>query len=127
MTEAFYFSRGHPEPVHRHLLEELTGFVHSGASGDTRSDNAVELISLPFDETEEQWFEDFLLNGKGRAFHAAKDTIMMRRIACGKTSEAFETPGLAGRKVDGVNWDSLKESIQKGAGPRVALHEMARQ
>lgn len=111
--------------MHRHQLEHLVGFVHSGPSGELRSDKGVELINLPFDEEEESWFEEYLLTGKGRTLYGAKDTVIMRRIASGKMTETFhDSTGLSGRKLDGVNWDTLKDSIQRGAGPRISLLDL---
>lgn len=78
-----------------------------------RSRRALELISLPFDETEEEWFEDVLLRGSVRTLHGAKDTVMMRRLATGKLSNlSTDLEALSGKKVDGVNWDVLKQSMQ---------------
>ena len=128
ITEAFYFSRGHSDEVHRHLVEQLVGFVHSGVSGATRSERGVELVNLPFDEEEERWFEEYLLSGKGRTLQGAKDTVTMRRIAIGKITEAFNDKTGSNRgQLHGLNWDILRGSLNKGAGPRLALHDLTSQ
>lgn len=73
----------------------------------------MELINLPFDDTEESWFEDVLLHGLGRTLHGAKDTVMMRRLATGKLSNlSTDLEALSGKKIDGINWDVLKQSMQ---------------
>lgn len=73
----------------------------------------MELIGLPFDEQEEEWFEGSLLRGRGRGLHGAKDTVMMRRLATGKLSNLSTDMGsLSGKKVDGLNWDVLKQSMK---------------
>lgn len=72
----------------------------------------MELIGLPLDEKEEQWFEEALLQGSTKALHGAKDTVMMRRLATGKLSGlSADLESLGGKKVDGLNWDVLKQSM----------------
>ena len=76
----------------------------------------MELIHLPLDEEEEQWFEEFLNEGKGTTLYGAKDTLMMRKIAKGQVREAVDLGSkLSGRKIDGLNWDALREGLRKGA------------
>lgn len=113
ITEAFYFSRKNDE-LHRHtLLELLIQFVLNTKGGQTRSDRAMELISLPLDANEEEWFEESLLRGSCRNLHAAKDTVMMRRLATGTLQNlSTDLESLSGRKVDGLNWDVLKQSMK---------------
>lgn len=111
--------------MHRHLLEQLLGFVHSGVPGELRSERGVELVNLPLNEEEECWFEEYLLSGKGRTLQGAKDTVMMRRIAMGNITEAFHDKAGSNRgQLHGLNWDVLKDSLQKGAGPRLALSDL---
>lgn len=114
--------------MNRHLLEQLVGFVHSGVSGETRSERGVELVNLPLNEEEERWFQEYLLSGKGRTLQGAKDTVTMRRIAVGKITEAFEDKAGSNRgQLHGLNWDILKGSLEKGAGPRLALRNLTNQ
>ena len=57
--------------------------------------------------------------------HGAKDTITMRRIAIGKITEAFHDDMGSNRgQVHGLNWDIIKDSLAKGAGPRLALDDL---
>lgn len=114
ITEAFYFTRKHDESLHRSYLELLIEFVHKTSAGQARSKRAMELIGLPLDEKEEQWFEEALLHGNAKALHGAKDTVMMRRLATGKLSGlSADLESLGGKKVDGLNWDVLKQSMPR--------------
>lgn len=70
----------------------------------------MELVGLPLDEDEEQWFEHVLLHGNASTLPGAKDTVMMRRLATGRTGELNpELESLGGKKVDGLNWDDLRD------------------
>lgn len=72
----------------------------------------MELVGLPLDDEEEQWFEEALLHGNAKALPGAKDSVMMRRLATGKLSDlSAELQSLGGKKVDGLNWDVLKQSM----------------
>ncbi|MCJ1404084.1 hypothetical protein MMC11_007309 [Xylographa trunciseda] len=116
LTEAFYFARQSGQPKHRQLFEQLITFVHANSAGDVRASRALELIHLPLDEDEEQWFEEFLNEGKGSTLYGAKDTLMMRKIAKGQVRDAvYLGSKLSGRKIDGMNWTTLQEGLQKGA------------
>jgi hypothetical protein len=113
ITEAFFFSRQHGDENRRHYLEQLISFVLTTDAGKIRSDRAMELISLPFNDQEEQWFEDHLI-GTAKVLPGSKDTILMRRLGTGKLqnlSAGFEW--LGGRKVDGIDWDDLHQSINQ--------------
>ena len=110
ITEAFSFARAQPTPVHRRLFERMLSFVHGSLSGKLRSDCAVELISLPFDEEEQVWFEQFLLDGKGKALYGAKDTVIMRFMALGQGQKAQSlSRGVKERKIDNTNWSNLTQ------------------
>ncbi|GAD98785.1 hypothetical protein AN4596.2 [Paecilomyces variotii No. 5] len=116
ITEAFYFSRKHGEASRKNYIEQLVVFVHRSSAGQSRSNLAMELVNLPFDETEEEWFEDVLLRGKAKALHGAKDTVLMRRLATGKLKDhSAEVESLGGQKIDGLNWDDLRQSMNKHA------------
>jgi hypothetical protein len=117
VTEAFYFTRKYDETRRCKYLELLIHFVLNTSAGQTRSNRAMELIGLPFDNKEEEWFEESLLRGRGRNWHGAKDTVMMRRLATGKISNlSTELESLGGKKVDGLNWDVLKQSMKHTQG-----------
>ncbi|KAI9845415.1 MAG: hypothetical protein M1837_004893 [Sclerophora amabilis] len=113
-TEAFYFARAQSGQTRRHLLEQLIHAVLSSSRGEEGASKAVELINQPFTGEEEQWFEQYLTVGKGRNLSGAKDTVIMRRIGRGKFSELDDIKGPSGRKVDGVNWDTLKKGLMHG-------------
>ncbi|KAL4926846.1 uncharacterized protein BDV17DRAFT_283056 [Aspergillus undulatus] len=113
ITEAFYFTRKHHDALRQSYLTQLIEFVHMTDAGQMRSRRAMELIDLPFDDQEEAWFEDALLRGKAKMLHGAKDTVMMRRLATGRTTGlSTELESLAGKKIDGLNWDTLKQSME---------------
>ncbi|KAI9925628.1 hypothetical protein ASPWEDRAFT_157261 [Aspergillus wentii DTO 134E9] len=113
ITEAFYFTRKHDDYNRRGYLEQLIEFVHKTSSGPTRSNRAMELIGLPFDDQEEAWFEESLLHGNAKTLHGSKDTVMMRRLATGNLGGlSTELESLGGKKIDGLNWDVLRQSMK---------------
>ncbi|OJJ48686.1 hypothetical protein ASPZODRAFT_130795 [Penicilliopsis zonata CBS 506.65] len=113
ISEAFYFTRSHGEAHRRSYLERLILFVHKTGGGPTRSRRAMELINLPLDSKEEQWFEEVLLHGNAKTLQGAKDTVIMRRLATGKMQElTTELESLGGKRIDGLNWDDLKQSMR---------------
>ncbi|MCJ1282794.1 hypothetical protein MMC26_002120 [Xylographa opegraphella] len=115
LTEAFYFSRCRGPLQHRPLFVELITFVHANSAGSARASRALELINLPFSDEEERWFEEFLNRGLGTTLYGAKDTLMMRKLAKGQVKEAVDLGSkLSGRKIDGLNWDILREGLRKG-------------
>jgi hypothetical protein len=112
ITEAFYFSRKHHDNLRRQFLERLVLFVHKTSGGPLRGDRAMELVNLPFDEQEESWFEEYLLNGKASTLPGAKDTVLMRRLATGRMQNLpAEIESLGGRKIDGINWDDVRQGV----------------
>ncbi|KAL5343403.1 nuclear pore complex assembly-domain-containing protein [Aspergillus crustosus] len=113
ITEAFYFTRKHNDSLRQAYFTQLIEFVHRSDAGQIRSRRAVELIDLPLDEQEEEWFEEALLRGKAKTLHGARDTVLMRRLATGNTAKlAPELESLGGKKIDGLNWDTLKHSAE---------------
>ncbi|KAH1613421.1 hypothetical protein KXW65_006380 [Aspergillus fumigatus] len=113
ITEAFYFTRKRDESLRRAYLEQLIEFVLKTSPGQMRSQRAMELISLPLDNTEEEWFEEALLRGCAKTLHGAKDTAMMRRFATGKLDALPpELESLGGKKIDGLDWDALRQSVR---------------
>ncbi|EMD68762.1 hypothetical protein COCSADRAFT_109659 [Bipolaris sorokiniana ND90Pr] len=84
----------------------------------TRDAKAYELVSLPFSEEEEEFIERFLTEGRGRTFPNAQDLVMMRRISTGKLADVASDVATRGRRLDGVNWDLLKDGVKRGLGPR---------
>lgn len=113
LTEAFYFARKYDESRRRSFFIQLVEFVHRTEAGQLRSKRAMELVGLPLDEDEEKWFEEALLQGSASTLPGSKDTLMMRRLATGQVENlATELESLAGKKVDGLNWDDLRSSIR---------------
>ncbi|KAI4698004.1 hypothetical protein J4E85_006230 [Alternaria conjuncta] len=126
VTEMYQWIHSRPEYEQRPLLEILIEQTldHQPWSQDpehemyTRDAKAFELAGLPFSEDEEEFIEKFLTEGRGRTFQSAQDLVMMRRIATGKLSDVASDMGTRGRRIDGVNWESLKDGVKRGLGPR---------
>ncbi|EFE30606.1 uncharacterized protein ARB_02528 [Trichophyton benhamiae CBS 112371] len=113
VPEAFYFLRQQPEESSSSLLEQLITFVLSTKAGELRAKRAMDLINLPFSETEEECFNDLLLRGNAKNLHGARDTVMMRRVATGRVENLdSELESLGGRRLEGLNWDDLKRNLK---------------
>lgn len=113
MTEAFYFSRRYDDLHRQAFFDQLVEFVLKTPAGQHRSRRAMELVGLPLDHDEAEWFEGTLLRGKASSLPGAKDTVMMRRLAIGQMGGlAPELESMGGKKVDGLNWDDLRESMR---------------
>lgn len=101
------------------LFEGLieTALVHIPSS--KRADAAIELLNLPLSPDEEVWFEAFLLEGKGRSLHGARDAVVARWIAVGRVGDAWEaTRSMSGRRYEGVSWEGIREGLERGLGGR---------
>lgn len=126
VTETYYWILSRPEHEHKPLLEilieqTLEKNAWSSSPEDcvySREEKAVELVGLPFTEDEEDFIEKFLTEGKGRTYQGASDTVTMRRIATGRLTDVAGDTGTRGRRVDGVNWEMLRDGVKKGLGPR---------
>lgn len=126
VTETYYWIHTRPEYEQKPLLEILIEQTleksawNSGIGEEVypREEKAMEFVSLPFNDEEEDFIEKFLTEGKGRTFRNAEDTVMMRRIAMGRLPDVAGDQNTRGRKVEGVNWDSLKDGVKRGLGPR---------
>ena len=115
ITEAFYFSRTHGELNHRVLFEKLITFVHANSSGATKANRGVELISLPLDEDEEAWFNEYLNDGKGSTLPGATDTLIMRGISTGRPDSNLQHRRRASsQKIGGINWETLTNRTRTG-------------
>lgn len=112
LTEAFYFSRVHPEQTRQLLFEQLIASVLEGTGKDVAA-RASELVSLPLDSAEEQWFEEYLTNGGGRKLRKAKDTVLMRRVVTGRHTDISD-------KNLGGQWSVVLGGFKSGMGGRVA-------
>jgi Nuclear pore complex assembly len=111
----------------RKLFEKMIGWALEGpktpAEFRSRS-KPVELINLPFNEEENEWFEDFLLKGEGKVIDYAADTVMLRRVAMGRVKEALELNRemggeLAPTKFHGLGWDGIAAGLEKGSTKRL--------
>lgn len=102
----------------RALLQILIHSVLSDTEESNRSARCVELIKLPFNEDEEACFNAYLAEGKGRNLPGAKDTLVMRGIMIGQPSVlADHGKDLTGRIIGGMNWATVKDSIERSSVP----------
>ncbi|KAI2606796.1 nuclear pore complex assembly-domain-containing protein [Hypoxylon sp. NC1633] len=108
VIDAFQFSRSHAESMHRQLFQRLVLSVLEGFRNDESAERALELTSLPFDAQEEQWFNECLESGDSKRLAAAKDTLLMRRIASGQVGYGGETG----------TWAVVLEGFKTGNGGR---------
>ncbi|KUI71863.1 Protein ELYS [Cytospora mali] len=114
LTEAFYFARTHPEQARRLLFQQLIASVLEGRGSVDTATRATELVSLPLDSAEEQWFEEYLTSGDGRKLRKAKDTVLMRRMVTGRHAESMNDRNLGGQ------WGVVLGGFKSGMGGRVA-------
>jgi len=112
VMDAFYFSRTYPEPARQQLFQQLIASVLQDTANQDVSARAAELVSLPLDASEEEWFQDYLLLGDGRKFRKAKDTLMVRHVIIGKQGESFGGKGLGGQ------WGMVLQGLKQGMGGR---------
>ncbi|OJD35871.1 elys-like domain [Diplodia corticola] len=119
VPQAYFFARAQPSQDQRALLELLIQEAMAPAAAEARARRTEELVDLPLTEEEEGWFEEFLLEGKGRALHASRDTVMARRLALGKYPDAVDVgKDLSGRRFNDVTWDGVKDILSAGLGSR---------
>ncbi|KAL8854010.1 MAG: hypothetical protein Q9221_001133 [Calogaya cf. arnoldii] len=104
------------ESSHRQLFEQLIYTVFSGPAGENRAKRSVELIHQPFTREEEAWFGAYLIAGKGKNLHGAKDAYKVRTAATGKSSPIAGSAGTYGDKSDHLmEWSSLGSSYEQGS------------
>lgn len=112
LVEAYHFARKQEAATHKRLFESLVIAVHQEKPDDMRADRARILAGLPMTAEEEAWFEDCLLRGSGSRLSGAKDSVMARRIASGKSTN---DPGVLnrwkGETLGGVNWGDVTAGI----------------
>ncbi|KAM5345890.1 hypothetical protein ACJ41O_011751 [Fusarium nematophilum] len=106
VSEALFYSRTYPLHTRELLFRQLVAAVLDGRSEDF-SDRATELAFLPFDTVEEGWFEEYLVNGNGKNHKKAKDTLLIRKIACDQFSEVAKVR-------HGGQWSGVLEGIKGG-------------
>lgn len=114
LTEAFYFSRTKPEHTRQLLFQQLIASVLEGTGTPDTAARATELVSLPLDSAEDQWFRDYLTSGDGRKLRNAKDTVLMRRVVTGRHAESMNDKSL------GSQWAAVLGGFKSGMGGRVA-------
>lgn len=111
VQQAFFASRGQPD--HQTLFEIIIEAVLSEPETRTRADAGTALVDLPLTAEEEEWFEEYL-SGQGSVHPGAADTLIMRKIAMGKGSDALGIEGrLRDHKVDGVDWNVVKSGLSR--------------
>lgn len=86
VTEAFFFSRSQGELNQQGLFERLIGFILTQSQGDIRASRSAEFVTLPLNEDEESWLEDYLRAGDGKRSQGATDTLVMRAMMTGRLS-----------------------------------------
>lgn len=114
VIEAFEFSRSHADYMRRPLFQRLVSAVLDPTTqpgGEETADRAHELASLPLDADEEQWFLDYLERGEGKRLRAAKDTLIMRRIATGQGVPTSDKGG----------WATVLGGFKTGSGGRTLV------
>ncbi|KAI5458636.1 nuclear pore complex assembly-domain-containing protein [Mariannaea sp. PMI_226] len=111
VPEALFYSRTHPAHTRELLFRQLIDAVLDGGSGsgEELAERASELAFLPLDSTEERWFEEYLTAGDGKSHKKAKDTLLIRKIACDQFSEVANLR-------NGGQWSGVLEGIKGGIG-----------
>ena len=118
VTEAFYFSRVQADVARRKLFEMLISLVLHSPPGEKTAARGVELVNLPLNQEEEDWFDFFLSKGEGRGLKRAKDTLIIRRIGAGKFSEALSLDFDDSKMSGGLSWAMMQDALREGLGPR---------
>ncbi|KAK6365911.1 hypothetical protein LTS17_010877 [Exophiala oligosperma] len=112
MVEAYYFAKRQDHLQHKKLFEELIVTMHQEDPSPDHAQRAAIVVGLPLTSEEDGWFEECLLNGAGSKLPGAKDSVIARRIALGRsTSDISSLNRLGGEDIDGVNWDYVKTGI----------------
>ncbi|OLN87746.1 Protein ELYS [Colletotrichum chlorophyti] len=112
ITEALYFSRTHSEAIRGQLFRLLISSVLAAPANEETAARATELVGLPFDATEEAWFEEYLSQEDGKKLKHARDTLLMRKLVTGRYAEAVKDKNLGGR------WGVVLEGVKSGLGGR---------
>lgn len=106
ISEALFYSRTYPPHTRELLFQNLIGVVLECRTEDF-ADRATELAFLSFDKSEEAWFEEYLLHGNGKNHKKAKDTLVIRKIACDQFSEVSKIR-------HGGQWSGILDGIKGG-------------
>lgn len=114
VVEAMNFTRKQAEPGRRQLFETVLVSVHNEPPSAGRAERARTLLSLPLTTAEGAWFEDCLLRGAGKNCAEARDSVLVRRIVMGQSVDNIaELRGWKGKKIDGVGWDDIRQSMSR--------------
>ncbi|KAK0673636.1 nuclear pore complex assembly-domain-containing protein [Cercophora samala] len=94
VTEALYFTRKWPEVTRRGLFERLVGSVIDG--GENVGTRGKELVSLPLEGREEEWFNEFVGGRErgGRGGKSARAVRVMREVVTGRGLEQVGANGV---------------------------------
>ncbi|KAF5705683.1 nuclear pore complex assembly [Fusarium mundagurra] len=106
ISEALFYSRTRSPHTRELLFRQLIASVLDSPH-DELSERASQLTFLPFDKSEEAWFEEYLLHGNGKLHKKAKDTLVMRKIACDQFSDVTKIR-------HGGQWSGILEGIKGG-------------
>lgn len=110
--QAYYFAQKQDIAQHKTLFERIVVAAHQDVPGPVRAQRAVLLVGLPLTEEEESWFEECLLQGTASKLPGAKDSVLARRIATGKTISDTSALGRSkGATIGGINWDYVRRGI----------------
>lgn len=120
MIEALSFSRNQGGETSRNLFENLINFVLTDTSDLIRASRVNDFISLPLNDKEEVWFNDYLKEGKGRTLLGANDTVIMRGLLRGNEKPLLEHDSTDSGKIDGVNWTTFKQNTRQFSSYTVA-------
>lgn len=106
-TEALLFSRSHPQHTREQLFRRWVRLTLEDGRGQNWPCARDELAFMPLDPTEEGWFEEYLTTGEGRSLKRARDTLLIRKIACDRFADI-------GKQRAGGQWAAVLEGIKKG-------------
>jgi hypothetical protein len=118
VVEAFYFARGQADIPRRQMFEALISSVLSSPACDITANRAAELVSLPFTQEEEDWFEGYLTTGDGKGLKRANDTLMMWKISSGRFKDALSGSITGGNVTHNLSWETIMSGLHEGLGPR---------
>ncbi|KAF2100007.1 hypothetical protein NA57DRAFT_75509 [Rhizodiscina lignyota] len=120
VKQAFFFTRSQPD--RQELFKALIKHILTEKASAARADQAVDLVDLPMDAEEQEWWEDFL-TGKGHGLPKAKDTLNMRDILTGREGRLLlpKKDRSDGTMIDGVDWSTFRSGVSKAMGPRSGM------
>lgn len=106
-TEALFFSRAYPEHTRQLLFQQFIRIMVGSAETSDPAVGAADLAFLPFDSTEEEWFQNFLTTGEGKSLRKGKETLLARNVA------RDQLYGVGRQKVTG-QWAPIVKGIRTG-------------